>query len=50
LSRAVNLKDTAIKPEVGAQVTVEGENGSSFTLIGNIKGEYSIAQLYLIIM
>ncbi|HKB42785.1 MAG TPA: DUF4249 domain-containing protein, partial [Chitinophagaceae bacterium] len=47
LSRTVNLKDTAIKPEIGAQVNVEGGNGSNFTLIGNTKGEYSIAQLIL---
>jgi hypothetical protein len=48
LSRTVNLKDTAtIKPELKAQVSVEGENGSSFTLTGNTKGEYSIAQLPL---
>jgi hypothetical protein len=47
LSRTVNLKDTAIMPELGAQVNVEDENGSSFTLTGNTKGEYSIAQLIL---
>ena len=47
LSRTVNLKDTAIKPEPGAIVSVEGENGSIFSLTGNTKGEYSIAQLIL---
>ena len=47
LSRTINLKDTAIKPEPGAQVNVEGENGSNFTLNGNANGEYSIAQLIL---
>jgi hypothetical protein len=48
LSRTVNLNDTAkIKYELGAQVTVEGENGSKFTLTGNTKGEYSIVQLSL---
>ncbi|HKB45158.1 MAG TPA: DUF4249 domain-containing protein [Chitinophagaceae bacterium] len=47
LSHVVNLKDTAIKPEPGAQVTVEGGNGSNVTLTGNANGEYSIAQLTL---
>ncbi|MES1222130.1 MAG: DUF4249 domain-containing protein, partial [Bacteroidota bacterium] len=46
LSRTVNLKDTAsIKPELKAVVTVEGENGSNYTLTGDTKGQYSNAQL-----
>jgi hypothetical protein len=47
LSRTGDLKDTAIRPEPGAQVSVEGENGSNFTLTGNANGEYSIPQLVL---
>jgi hypothetical protein len=47
LSRTADLKDTMIKPEPGAQVSVEGENGSSFTLSDNTNGDYSIAQLNL---
>lgn len=42
LSRTVNIKDTTkIKPELKATVTVEGENGNIFSLIGNTKGEYT---------
>jgi len=48
LSRTVNLTEIVVtKGEVGAQVRVEGENGSTFTLTGNTSGEYSIAQLTL---
>ena len=47
LSRTASLKDTTINPELDAQVSVEGENGSNFTLTNNINGEYSIAQLAL---
>ena len=47
LSRTADLKDTMIKPELGAQVRVEGDNGSSFTLTDNTNGDYSIAQLNL---
>jgi hypothetical protein len=48
LSRTVDLANrAATKSELGAQVRVEGENGSSFTLTGNPNGEYSIAQLAL---
>jgi len=48
LSRTVNLTDfIGTKAEIGAQVRVEGENGSSFILTGNTNGEYSIAQLTL---
>jgi len=49
LSRTVNLKDTAkIKPELNAVVKVEGENNTSFTLTGNIKGEYAYPSLTLL--
>jgi Domain of unknown function (DUF4249) len=47
LSRTADLKDTMIKPELGAQVSVEGDNGSSFTLTGITSGDYTIAQLNL---
>ena len=47
LSRSTDLDNTALKPEPGAQVDIEGENGSSFPLFGNGNGEYSIAQLTL---
>jgi hypothetical protein len=46
LSRSVELTDTTQKKfELGAKVNVEGENGSSFALAGNTRGEYSIAQV-----
>jgi hypothetical protein len=49
LSRSVELTDTTQKKfELGAKVNVEGENGSSFPLLGNTRGEYSIAQLPLL--
>jgi hypothetical protein len=49
LSRSVELTDTTQKKfELGAKVNVEGENGSSFALTGNTRGEYSIAQLPLL--
>ena len=49
LSRSVELTDTTQKKfELGAKVNVEGENGSSFVLTGNTRGEYSIAQLPLL--
>ena len=47
LSRTSDLKDTVIKPELGAQVSVEGDNGSSFALTDNTNGDYNIAQLNL---
>jgi Domain of unknown function (DUF4249) len=47
LSRSSSLEDTALHPEFSAQVTVEGEDGSSFTLFGNGNGEYTNAQLTL---
>jgi len=49
LSRSVGLSDTTQKKvELGANVNVEGEDGSNFTLAGNTNGEYSIAQLSLV--
>jgi hypothetical protein len=47
LSRSSDLNDTTLKPESGAQLNVQGEDGSSFPLFGNGNGEYSIAQLAL---
>ena len=47
LSRSSDLEDTALKPEAGAQLNVEGEDGSNFLLFGNGNGEYSVAQLTL---
>jgi hypothetical protein len=47
LSRSSDLKDTILKPELGAQLNVEGEDGSGFPLVDNGNGEYSIAQLTL---
>src|SRR6188768_2778405 len=49
LSRSVELTDTTQKKfELGAKLNVEGENGSSFALAGNTRGEYSIMQLPLL--
>src|SRR6185295_17776603 len=47
LSRSSDLKSTTLKPEFNAQVNVEGEDGSNFTLFENGNGEYSIVQLTL---
>jgi hypothetical protein len=47
LSRSSSLEDTVLKPEFSAQVNVEGEDGSSFTLFGNGNGEYTNSQLTL---
>ncbi len=45
LSRSSDLEHTTLIPEFSAQVSVEGEDGSSFPLIDSGNGEYSIAQL-----
>jgi len=47
LSRAVGLNDSTASPEYGAQVNVEGDNGSSFSLSDNGNGQYSTPQLIL---
>ena len=47
LSRSSDLNDTTLKPEFGAQLNVQGEDGSNFPLFDNGNGEYSIAQLTL---
>jgi hypothetical protein len=48
LTRTVNPRDSAtIKPELRAQVTIEGDNNTSFSLTGNTSGEYIHNQLNL---
>jgi hypothetical protein len=47
LSRSSDLETTTLKPEFNAQVNVEGEDGSSYSLFENGNGEYNIAQLPL---
>jgi hypothetical protein len=47
LSRSSGLEDVALRPELGAQVDVEGEDGKDFPLVENRNGEYSDAQLTL---
>jgi hypothetical protein len=47
LSRTTDINDTILKPEIGAQLTVEGDDGSNFSLIENGSGVYSIDQLLL---
>jgi len=45
LSRSSDLQDTTLKPEPGAQLAVEGEDGSSFLLFDNGNGIYIASQL-----
>src|SRR6476620_7950690 len=45
LSRSSDLQDTTLKPEPGAQLAVEGEDGSNFLLFDNGNGIYSASQL-----
>jgi hypothetical protein len=47
LSRSSSLEDTVLKPEFSAQVSVEGEDGSGFTLFDNGNGDYTNPQLTL---
>jgi len=47
LSRVADLTDTALIPELSAQVNVENDNGGIFTLTDNGNGEYTIPQLIL---
>src|SRR4029079_12952146 len=47
LSRSTDLQDTILNPESNAQVDVEGEDGSSFTLFNNGNGLYMNGQLTL---
>ena len=47
LSRSSDLEDTTLKPEDGAQLNVEGDDGSNFLLFNNGNGEYNVSQLTL---
>jgi hypothetical protein len=47
LSRTTDVNDTILKPEIGAQLIVEGNDGSKFSLFENGGGEYGIDQLQL---
>src|SRR5215469_11099559 len=47
LSRTTDVHDTILKPEIGAQLTVEGDDGNKFSLVENGNGEYKIDQLPL---
>ena len=47
LSRTTDVNDTILKPENGAKLTVEGDDGSNFLMLANGNGEYSIQQLSL---
>ena len=47
LSRSSDLEDTTLKPEDGAQLNVEGDDGSNFLLFNNGNGEYQVSQLTL---
>lgn len=47
LSRSTSLENTVFKPELNAQVSVEGEDGSSFILFNNGNGSYTNAQIPL---
>jgi uncharacterized protein DUF4249 len=47
LSRTGDLQDQLRRPEVGAQVKVEGNDGSALLLVDSLNGKYSIGQLSL---
>jgi len=47
VSRSSGLEDNALKPEYGAQVNVEGQDGSSFSLFDYGNGEYTNPQITL---
>jgi len=47
LSRSSDLKDTILMPEAGAQLNIEGEDGSNFLMFSNGNGEYTVSQLTL---
>jgi len=47
LSRTTHLQSTATKAEVGAQVKVEGDDGSAFVLVDSLNGTYGHPQLSL---
>jgi len=45
LSRTGDLQDQSRRAEVGAQVKVEGDDGSAFLLVDSLNGKYSFPQL-----
>jgi uncharacterized protein DUF4249 len=47
LSRTGDLQDQSARPEYGAQVKVEGDDGSAFLLADSLNGKYSYPQLFL---
>jgi hypothetical protein len=47
LSRSTDPEHTSLMPEPGAQLNVEGEDGSSYFLFENGNGEYTVSQLTL---
>jgi len=47
LSRTGDLQDQSARPEYGAQVKVEGEDGSAFVFVDGLNGKYSYPQLLL---
>jgi len=47
LSRTGDLQDQSARPEYGAQVKVEGDDGSSFLFADSLNGKFSYPQLFL---
>lgn len=47
VSRSTGLEETTLIPEPGAQLNVEGEDGSNFLLFSSGNGEYTVSQLTL---
>ena len=47
LSRTGDLQDQGIRPEYGAQVIVEGDDGTAFALADSLNGRYVFPQLSL---
>jgi uncharacterized protein DUF4249 len=45
LSRTGDLQDQSKRPEVGAQVKVEGDDGSAVLLVDSLNGKYNFPQL-----
>ena len=47
LSRTGDLQDQSRRPEYGAQVKVEGDDGSAFLFVDSLNGKYAYPQLFL---
>jgi hypothetical protein len=47
LSRTGDLQDHSARPEYGAQVKVEGDDGSGFLFVDSLNGKYYYPQLFL---